>query len=200
MALYPGLPRWSGTRKVKHNLDLLEQETVNRSGISWAICKSAPCPRRITMPAPHHWVVLQAGCPSCRPTNSIKELKGYLWCKMKTRTKNKNDNWFFNYWFTFLIRTNLTPTLTLLTLLTLTDTISLYRVTGDFRPWTLKHWFGRSKLSGHFGTSAKVSCLMCRSISSIFHPRDTMLVRVYATAFPTVSVSVCHMHALYQNS
>jgi len=26
-----------------------------------------------TMPAPHHF--LQAGCPSCRPTNSVKALK-----------------------------------------------------------------------------------------------------------------------------
>jgi len=28
-----------------------------------------------TMPAPHHSVFLQAGCPSCRPTNSVKALK-----------------------------------------------------------------------------------------------------------------------------
>jgi len=30
------------TKKVKTNLDLLEQETVSGSGICWAICKSAP--------------------------------------------------------------------------------------------------------------------------------------------------------------
>jgi len=30
------------TRKVKTNLDLLEQEIVSGSGICWAICKSAP--------------------------------------------------------------------------------------------------------------------------------------------------------------
>jgi len=29
------------TRKVKTNLDLLEQEIVSGTGISWAICKSA---------------------------------------------------------------------------------------------------------------------------------------------------------------
>jgi len=34
------------TRKVKTNLDLLEQEIVGGSGICWAICKSAPHPRR----------------------------------------------------------------------------------------------------------------------------------------------------------
>jgi len=28
-----------------------------------------------TTPAPHHSVFLQAGCPSCRPTNSVKALK-----------------------------------------------------------------------------------------------------------------------------
>ena len=37
--------------------------------------KCAPRSRQITMPAPHHSSFLQAGCPSCRPTNSIKALK-----------------------------------------------------------------------------------------------------------------------------
>jgi len=32
-------------QKGKTNLDLLEQEIVSGSGISWAICKSAPHPR-----------------------------------------------------------------------------------------------------------------------------------------------------------
>ena len=35
---------------------LLKQETVSGSGIRWAICKSAPRSRQITMPAPHHSV------------------------------------------------------------------------------------------------------------------------------------------------
>ena len=62
----------------KTNLDLLKQETVSGSGISWATCKSAPRSRQITMPAPHHSVFLQAGCPSCCPTNSVKALKAKL--------------------------------------------------------------------------------------------------------------------------
>jgi len=37
---------------------------VSGSGISWTICKSAPRSRQITMPAPHHSVFLQTGCPS----------------------------------------------------------------------------------------------------------------------------------------
>ena len=48
-----------------------EQETVSGSGISWAICKSAPHSRQITMPATHHSSFLLAGCPS----NSFKALK-----------------------------------------------------------------------------------------------------------------------------
>jgi len=36
-------------QKGKTNLDLLEQEIVSGSGISYTICKSAPCPRQITM-------------------------------------------------------------------------------------------------------------------------------------------------------
>ena len=46
---------------------------MSGSGISWAVCKSAPCSRQITTPVPHH-SVLQAGCPSCHPTNSVKAL------------------------------------------------------------------------------------------------------------------------------
>ena len=51
---------------------------MSGSGISWAICKSAPRSRPITTPAPHHSVFLQAGCPSCHPTNSVKALKGNM--------------------------------------------------------------------------------------------------------------------------
>ena len=74
-ALCPGLPRWAGTRKVKPIWILLEQETVSGSDISWAICKSAPRSRQITAPALHYSSFVQAGCPSCRPTNSVKALK-----------------------------------------------------------------------------------------------------------------------------
>ena len=51
-ALFPGLPGWAGTRKVKPIWILLKQETVSGNGISWAICKSAPHSTQITMPAP----------------------------------------------------------------------------------------------------------------------------------------------------
>ena len=53
-ALFPGLPGWVSTRKVKPIWILLKQETVGGSGISWAIRMSAPRSRQITTPAPHH--------------------------------------------------------------------------------------------------------------------------------------------------
>ena len=57
---------------------LLKQESVSGSGISWAICKYAPSYRQITMRQPTTQFFLQAGCPSCRPTNSGKALKAPL--------------------------------------------------------------------------------------------------------------------------
>ena len=71
MALCPGLPRWAGTRKVKPIWILLKQETVRGSGISWAICKSAPRSRQITMPAPHPSVFYRPDAlPAAQPTVS----------------------------------------------------------------------------------------------------------------------------------
>ena len=70
-ALFPGLPRWAGTRKVKPIWILLKQETVSGSGISWAICKFAPRSRQITMPAPHHSVFYRPDAlPAAQPTAS----------------------------------------------------------------------------------------------------------------------------------
>ena len=53
---FPGLPGWASTRKVKPIWILLKQETVSGSGISWAVCKSAPRFREITTPASCHSV------------------------------------------------------------------------------------------------------------------------------------------------
>ena len=55
-ALCPRLPGSAGARKVKPIWILLEQETVSGSGISWVICKSAPCSRQTTTQAPRHSV------------------------------------------------------------------------------------------------------------------------------------------------
>jgi len=64
---------WAGTRKIKPTWILLKPEIVSGSGISWAVCKSAS---RSRQPCQHPTTqFLQAGCPSCHPTNCVKALK-----------------------------------------------------------------------------------------------------------------------------
>ena len=70
-ALFLGLPRWAATRKVKPIWISLKQETVSGTGISMAICKSAPRSRQITTPAPHHSVFYRPDAhPAAQPTAS----------------------------------------------------------------------------------------------------------------------------------
>jgi len=70
-ALCPGLPGRASTRKVKPIWILLKQKTVSGSGIWWAICKSAPRSRQITMPALHHSVFYRPDAlPAAQPTAS----------------------------------------------------------------------------------------------------------------------------------
>ena len=70
-ALFLGLHGWAGTRKAKPNWILLKQETVSGSGISWAICKSAPRSRQITTPVPYHSVFYRPDAlPAAQPTAS----------------------------------------------------------------------------------------------------------------------------------
>jgi len=64
-----GTTQWASTRKVKRIWILLKQKTVSGSGISWAICKSAPCSRQITTPTPHHSVIYRPNAlPATHPT------------------------------------------------------------------------------------------------------------------------------------
>ena len=86
-ALCPGLPRWAGTRQVKPIWILLEQETVSGSGISWAICKSAPRCRQITMPALHYssFFYRPDALPAAQPTVSKHWRQRWTWnCKVTT--------------------------------------------------------------------------------------------------------------------
>ena len=88
-ALFPGLPRWAGTRKVKPIWILRKQETVSGSGISWAICKSASCSRQITTPAPHH-SVFTGRMPFLPPNQQRQSTEG-------------NVTYYFIYSFTAII-------------------------------------------------------------------------------------------------
>jgi len=68
---FSGTTQVSLYQKGKTSLDLLKQESVSGSGISWAICKSAPSSRQITMPAPHHSVFYRPDAlPAAQPTVS----------------------------------------------------------------------------------------------------------------------------------
>jgi len=56
-------------RKVKPIWNLLKQDTVSGSGISWVICKSALRSRQITTPAHHHSVFYRPDAiPDAQPT------------------------------------------------------------------------------------------------------------------------------------
>jgi len=69
-----GTTRVSRYQKGKTSADfseVQEQETVSGSGISWAICKSAPRSRQITTPAHHHSVFCRPDAlPAAQPTAS----------------------------------------------------------------------------------------------------------------------------------
>ena len=66
-ALFPGVPRWAGTRKVKPIWILLKQETVSGSGI----LASSACSRQTTTPAPHHSAFYRPDAlPAAQPTAS----------------------------------------------------------------------------------------------------------------------------------
>ena len=90
-ALYPGLPGWAGTRKVKPIWILLKQETVSGSGINWAICKSAHRSREITMPAPHH-SVFTGRMPFLPPNQQCQNTEG---CCQSTEECTKVISWYF---------------------------------------------------------------------------------------------------------
>ena len=67
---FPGLPGSAGTRKVEPFWILMKQETVSGSGISWAMCKSAPHSRQITMPAHHRSVFFTGQMPNQQRRNT----------------------------------------------------------------------------------------------------------------------------------
>ena len=67
-----GTTRVSRYQKGKTDLDFTEARDIEWQ---WhQLGKSASRSRHIAMPVPHHSSFLHAGCPSCRPTNSVKAL------------------------------------------------------------------------------------------------------------------------------
>jgi len=84
VALCLGLPGWAGTRKVKNNLDFTE---ARDSEWQWhplghmQVCTSLQTHDHASTPP---LSFLQAVCPSCRPTNSIKALKAIEYITVHT--------------------------------------------------------------------------------------------------------------------
>jgi len=66
-----GLPGWAGTRKVKPIWILLKHQLGHMQ-----VCTSLQIDNHASTPPLRF---LQAGCPSCRPTNSINALKAKCW-------------------------------------------------------------------------------------------------------------------------
>jgi len=102
--------RVSRYQKDKTSLDLLEQEIVSDSGISLAICKSAPWPRHITTPASHtatgmagwrEFVHLMQN----RAHSSVQLRCGWVWkrcrqwlLKLLTLWMRKNSEYYTSMW------------------------------------------------------------------------------------------------------
>jgi len=77
-ALGPGLPRVSQYQKGKTNLDFTEatdSEWQRHQLGRIQVCTSLQTDNHASTPP---LSFLQAGCPSCRPTNSVKALKAQL--------------------------------------------------------------------------------------------------------------------------
>jgi len=79
-ALFPGLPGWAGTRKVKPIWILLKQETVSSSGISWAYASLHLAPDRY--PRQHltaQFFYTPDALPAAQPTASTATALKALW-------------------------------------------------------------------------------------------------------------------------
>jgi len=89
-----GTTRVSRYKEGKTNLDFTEARDSEWQWHQLGTCKSAPRSRQVTMPTPHHSSFLQAGCPSCRPTNSVKALKAQKIIKKINQHTSTKQNFF----------------------------------------------------------------------------------------------------------
>ena len=71
---FPGQPSWAGNRVSLFWIlwELRMMEVV----VTTAAFKTCKAPVKSSPPTNQHPTFLQAGCPSCHPTNSVKALKG----------------------------------------------------------------------------------------------------------------------------
>jgi len=76
-------------QKGKPNWILPKQETVSGSGISWAVCNSAPRSRQKTTPAPHHSVF--TGRMPFLPPNQQRQSTEGMYRKPENIYNDNND-------------------------------------------------------------------------------------------------------------
>jgi len=77
MALFPGLPGWAGTRRQNWSgfTEARDGEWQWHQLGHMQVCTSLQTHNHASTPP---LSFLQAGCPSCRPTNSVKALKANI--------------------------------------------------------------------------------------------------------------------------
>ena len=87
LLLLSGTTQVSRYQKGKTSVDFSEARDSEWHGISWAICKSAPSSRQITMPAPYHSVSYRLDAlPAAQPTASMH------WRQLKTEPVVKHKH------------------------------------------------------------------------------------------------------------
>jgi len=79
-----GTTRVSRHQKGKTDLDLLQQEIVSSTCISWAICKSASSPRHINTPASHH-SIFTGQMPFLPPDQQRQSTEGMMVHKLPAK-------------------------------------------------------------------------------------------------------------------
>jgi len=98
---FPGLPRWAGTRKVNQSgfTETRDSEWQWHQLSHMQVCTSLQTDNHASTPS---LSFLQARCPSCHPTNSVKALKaqqstegatGKGWLKLQEWTLTKDKKW-----------------------------------------------------------------------------------------------------------
>ena len=73
---FPGPPGWAGARR--ELLDFMVQGKINRGRHIDHLARRHSIWTNQCPPPPSPHIFLQAGCPSCRPTNSIEALKAIV--------------------------------------------------------------------------------------------------------------------------
>ena len=83
-AIFPGLPRWAGTRKVKPRDSEWQWHQLGHMQVCTLLQTNN---QASTTPLSF----LQAGCPSCRPTNSVEALKAISLSTLHSKLTTVSD-------------------------------------------------------------------------------------------------------------